>query len=990
MPIADVLHALAELAPGSRRPTLFDVNDVVWLGTTPLGGTESLGPVPKIAEGTVPTIVDMSAFTGNPDPVIEPLILDGSRWPEGTRLLDDIASRAALNGNSWLELGAIVAVGRVRDATGAVVDVATPVLRTRVELIRTSPTTRRIRRVSDWTWAVDLGGDADLAHRLLTEVPWLSLGADRPTNRRTLRPWLRQIATAQGWTQFSPAWAHPAAVDRPIGEVTFCIGFALRPAAERSVGNTGAALRSWAATPGIDRSALCSLVDGADGSPSGSPSGSPDGSPDGPDGVPIAAPVPLTLAQGRIVAAARRRPITVVSGAPGTGKTHTIAALCSDAVAAGQSVLVATRSMEAADVIATHIGRQPGPNPLRFGSPASLREAEVEIERRMADDPPSSSERLDAVGAGLARASAALDDLLARIAAAQAAGTQLASIGGAEALRRVIPELWSPEVAPPDRRRRLDEIASLIEATRSPAAGWWAKRRHRRALRRIAAATGAPVAALDSNGPNEADGLRGIAAAVAAARAELERAELGTVVEQARVAWEPVIDLVRSHRTEVGLEADRNVIRRLHDRETRAALGAINTALRSGPTARTQLLSSLGAPKLRAAAPLWLGTLGEIERLLPQIAALFDLVVIDEASQVDLALAAPALLRGARAVVIGDPNQLRHVAFTGDAAVEAAFDEHGLAPEIARLHPRRNSVYDVAASAAPVIWLDEHFRSLPHLIRFPLREFYARRVELITNTPATECRDCIDIARCEPGADIATTMRLLRELRTNRFGDVGVITPFRDTADRLTEAVLLEFGPDDIADMRLMVTTAHGFQGAERDHIIVVPGLGPDDTDQRRRFVEQPNLFNVMVTRARRHMVVVTPLEPDTTTRLGRFLGWSEHAPAPIDCPETSGRPGADDLGHLLRDRGIAVRFDYPVGQHAIDLVATGSGRSIAVMCGVHPDGPAAHRRRHIELVQAGWRVFDPVACADAAELIDVAGQIAAITSPSVRSINPA
>ena len=59
-------------------------------------------------------------------------------------------------------------------------------------------------------------------------------------------------------------------------------------------------------------------------------------------------------------------------------------------------------------------------------------------------------------------------------------------------------------------------------------------------------------------------------------------------------------------------------------------------------------------------------------------------------------------------------------------------------------------------------------------------------------------------------------------------------------------------------------------------------------------------------------------------------------------------------------------------------------------MCGVHPDGPAAHRRRHIELVQAGWRVFDPVACADAAELIDVAGQIAAITSPSVRSINPA
>ena len=52
---------------------------------------------------------------------------------------------------------------------------------------------------------------------------------------------------------------------------------------------------------------------------------------------------------------------------------------------------------------------------------------------------------------------------------------------------------------------------------------------------------------------------------------------------------------------------------------------------------------------------------------LPFEPGIFDLVVIDEASQCDIASALPLLYRARRAVIIGDPLQLKHVSTRGAA-----------------------------------------------------------------------------------------------------------------------------------------------------------------------------------------------------------------------------------------------------------------------------------------------------------------------------------
>ena len=64
-----------------------------------------------------------------------------------------------------------------------------------------------------------------------------------------------------------------------------------------------------------------------------------------------------------------------------------------------------------------------------------------------------------------------------------------------------------------------------------------------------------------------------------------------------------------------------------------------------------------------------------------------------------------------------------------------------------KLDVRRNSCFDVAASVAPVVTLDEHFRSDPHLVDFVATRIYGGRVHVATRSPRTTGRDCVDLVR---------------------------------------------------------------------------------------------------------------------------------------------------------------------------------------------------------------------------------------------------
>ena len=375
------------------------------------------------------------------------------------------------------------------------------------------------------------------------------------------------------------------------------------------------------------------------------------------------------------------------------------------------------------------------------------------------------------------------------------------------------------------------------------------------------------------------------------------------------------------------------------------------------------LLARLDGRRVVAALPLWVGTLRDVEDLLPDTPGLFDLVVLDEASQIDQVAAAGALLRARRAVVVGDPRQLRHVSFVSEALVTRTAAAHGLSSLAGRLDVRRASALDVAAGSGPMTWLDEHYRSVPHLIDFSARRFYDGRLSVVTRHPDNEASDAIEVLRVPPGETAELEAGLAEVARQASSGrrDIAIVSPFRALADAAQAELLATYQVEDVERLRLRVGTVHEFQGAEADHVVLLLGLAPTDSAGRRRFVEDPHLFNVMVTRARQTLTVVTSLPPeDATSSSGLVEQYLTHAGRPNQPPSDGPRPTpwAEALARELTGAGVPVRTGYPVGRWTVDL-CVGAEDAAAVDTTVHLGGPAEHIARHRTLVAAGWRHLD-------------------------------
>ena len=383
---------------------------------------------------------------------------------------------------------------------------------------------------------------------------------------------------------------------------------------------------------------------------------------------------------------------------------------------------------------------------------------------------------------------------------------------------------------------------------------------------------------------------------------------------------------------------------------------------------RRQLLATLDIGAVFRASPLWVGTIADIEDILPSTPGLFDLVIIDEASQVDQTLAPPALLRAKRVVAVGDAKQLSHVSFIADQAIDVGLDEHGL--EAADCAPlldvRRFSLLDVAASTGVTSALSTHYRCAPHLIDFSASRFYDDRLRTATHHPSRDRLDCIDIVRVDGTRttkgnhdEARRVVELVKGVIDDGFvGSIGVVTPLRVQADLLEACILDELASDEIKRHQIAVGTVHAFQGAERDHMFISLAVDDDSPEGSIRFVEDPNLFNVMITRARHAITLVTSLsEP----KRGLVSAYLRHADDPSEPPSQrdSRGPWTRRVGDYLADQGLTVRFGYPVGHEVVDLVVGDGDDAVALECEVHPDGPEAHIRRRALLVSMGWRIAD-------------------------------
>ncbi|WP_345137169.1 ATP-binding protein [Dactylosporangium darangshiense] len=764
--------------------------------------------------------------------------------------------------------------------------------------------------------------DAELA-AVLESAPGLGTAA-----------WLGATGTP-GWveTAAEAAGLKPdriAADDTPIarlpdGELVGQAAAALYVVRDVSSAGLRDTLRAWSARAGLEDTALAVVYGGAE------PVGEFDTAGESVEPGEVYSPLPLNAAQRDVVRRVRRERIVVVSGPPGNGKSHALVAAALDTVYRGGSVLVATQAPHAAEVLGELLSRYPGAEPVLFGDA----ERRDRFAQALAAGRPAGVQ-----GRELQRRRDEVD------AAAAAVGALEAGVGAALELERKAATMavWEPLLAGlrAEAPRVFGGDFDVPKAKRLLASRFFREMR----VRRMAGVGAERLPAL----------LEALEADRAAATLAVNGGtDLGGVWPALLAADERLRDAVGAAMRDAAAAAARwggDALRTARD---------LGTALRTGRNRRREALAELDGPALVRALPLWVGTVADVEDLLPPTPGLFDLVILDEAAHIDQIRAAPVPARARRALVAGDPSQLRFVSFVADVDVAATLQRHGL-PD--RIDVRRSSAYDVAVGAAPATWLGEHYRCAPHLIGFAARRFYDGRLTLMTRTPVTEREAAIDVVRVSDAtvrdgvnrAEVDAVIDTVRSLAGTGDTGIGVVTPFRAQADAIEAGLLRAFTVEDIERLALRSGTVHAFQGGEADTVIVSLGLTGADTPARLRFAADPNLFNVMTTRARRRMIVVTSLDGGT----GLIAEFLAHASAPPAAPGPAAAPvqWAERLARELTAAGRDARLAYPVGDWTVDLVVD----NVGYVCAPHPDGNAAHLDRQRELLRAGWTLREAFA----------------------------
>ncbi|MDP2712053.1 MAG: AAA domain-containing protein [Solirubrobacteraceae bacterium] len=346
--------------------------------------------------------------------------------------------------------------------------------------------------------------------------------------------------------------------------------------------------------------------------------------------------------------------------------------------------------------------------------------------------------------------------------------------------------------------------------------------------------------------------------------------------------------------------------------------------------------------------PVILSTCHSLRKHLPD-GYLLDYLIIDEASQVDLLTASLAMASCRNLVVVGDRRQLPHIpgGIPNDAIAPApAYD--------CEQHSLLSSVTELYGDDLPTTLLREHYRSHPAIIGFCNSAFYGG--ELI---PYTE-----PDGRPEPAMWVHTTAAG-NHMRTHHGGgrsnqreidvierevldrapagiearDVAVAAPYRLQADKAA---------DSLTEAADTIDTVYKLQGRERRMLILTTVLSETGAGRRGlRFVDDPRLVNVAVSRATDHFVLVTNHQKLASSRhLRDLIGYIEYR-YPDDQPEASRVVSVFDLLYREYDdvlRPLAKRLSGGPGSPAEQIIE-------AVLDGVLSEPEHAHLRAESQML---------------------------------------
>lgn len=252
----------------------------------------------------------------------------------------------------------------------------------------------------------------------------------------------------------------------------------------------------------------------------------------------------------------------------------------------------------------------------------------------------------------------------------------------------------------------------------------------------------------------------------------------------------------------------------------------------------------------------------------------FDYLIVDEASQVDLLAGFLSMACAKNIIAVGDLKQLPHI--PSEEIIDLKYsidDKFNILPGSGYSYVKDSllsSLETVFSSVAPVTLLKEHYRCHPGIIGFCNQKFYDGKLIIMTDSDS----DPFKIFKTVPGnhhrrpqsgkglfnereIDVIINEVLDEELKFTSNFNIGITAPYRAQVEKAQQLIKSD---------GLQIDTVYKYQGREKETIVFSTTSG-----RLNRFVDDPNLLNVAVSRAKKRFIIVTA--PQSFKQQGSNIG---------------------------------------------------------------------------------------------------------------------
>lgn len=528
-------------------------------------------------------------------------------------------------------------------------------------------------------------------------------------------------------------------------------------------------------------------------------------------------PFDLNESQIRAIEIANNYRLSIVNGPPGTGKSYTITAVIIDALLSGKTVLMSSKNSEAIDVVYEKIMAVIGDNHIvvRAGRKEALRELKRYLRNL------------------LTKGIVLEENCKGRIDQTKRALTKIQ-----EKIIKIKKKITYEQSRAVRRGKRLVRISQDQGVFLDQFFYFFYKRE--------------PLKTNVQSYYND----------------------LETIIEERNDVALELLKLYANYRIYTLLENDRSELQKL------------DNALRARTDTKAEtVFKSIDFQKILSAFPIWLCDLTSLYDILPLKKELFNIAIIDEATQCDITTSLPLFHRAQNVIIFGDENQLRHFSFLSYSKQLTLFKESCKNSQDFRyeVHNYRDlSILDLVnnslTSQKHTCLLDEHFRSTPENIAFNNEEFYNGNLKLMqaTRSLLEKCiylffvdgkQDTRGVNHEEAAVILKSIDTIAREeqlLGSTQKTTIGVITPFQKQSEYLENFLYDNLLTEIFDDHKLKIGTPYSFQGGERDVVFISFTVSNDSHGGTIRYLERPDMFNVLTSRCRNRHVIVHSIKDVT------------------------------------------------------------------------------------------------------------------------------